>query len=151
MASSSGTLGLGSESRRGIATVNLDHCSPSAQRGDQYARRPQRRQDHRSSKDKWQTPRSRFYRRTQPRAAGALSAILRRGADRGELPVGTDLGLIVDAAFGVVWYRMLIAHAPLTPKVARALTDRLLGATLAILGRQGGSGLECRTRGADRG
>jgi hypothetical protein len=43
--------------------------------------------------------------------------VLELGRQRGELP-SHDLELVVDAVFGVLWYRVLIGHRPLTAEVA---------------------------------
>ena len=56
----------------------------------------------------------------------AMLALLKRGQDRGQLVDDADLGLIVDLAFGFVWYRLLIGHAPLTKTDAAKLAARLL-------------------------
>jgi AcrR family transcriptional regulator len=51
------------------------------------------------------------------RRRAALLAVLELGRQRGELP-SHDLELVVDAVFGVLWYRVLIGHRPLTAEVA---------------------------------
>ncbi|BCJ27325.1 TetR/AcrR family transcriptional regulator [Actinocatenispora sera] len=56
----------------------------------------------------------------------ALSAILRRGVERGELPAHTSVDLAVDQVFAMLWYRLLIDDGPLSAGVARRLTDALL-------------------------
>lgn len=58
----------------------------------------------------------------------ALRLIFERARARGELPPSADLDLLVDVVFGVLWYRLLVGHAPLTPKSARALSDLVLRA-----------------------
>ncbi|MGH3765773.1 MAG: TetR/AcrR family transcriptional regulator [Pseudonocardiaceae bacterium] len=55
----------------------------------------------------------------------ALREILDRGRDRGELPSGADLELIVDQAYGVLWYRLMVGHAPLTADLAARLARSL--------------------------
>jgi AcrR family transcriptional regulator len=71
-----------------------------------------------------------------PHAAGVLSrfteqrrqelrAILSRGQARGQLPSSADLDLAVDQAYGLLWYRILLGHAPLTAEVARRLARTL--------------------------
>lgn len=47
---------------------------------------------------------------------------LRRGVERGELRPDLDLGLLVDALYGAVYYNVLVAHAPLD----EAYVERLL-------------------------
>jgi AcrR family transcriptional regulator len=53
--------------------------------------------------------------------------VLARGRDRGELPPGTDLDLMIDQIYGLFWYRFLLGHAPLDDETAARLTDSLLG------------------------
>jgi AcrR family transcriptional regulator len=55
----------------------------------------------------------------------ALRALLERGQAAGELPVDTDLDMLVDMAYGVLYYRLLIGHAPLDEKAARSLAAEL--------------------------
>lgn len=56
-----------------------------------------------------------------------LHALLERGVARGELAAGTDLDVRVDAAYGLLWYRLLAGHRPLDQDTAGALTALLLG------------------------
>jgi AcrR family transcriptional regulator len=58
----------------------------------------------------------------------ALRALLERGRANGDLPADADLGLLVDIAYGVLWYRLLIGHAPLDARAARDLSAYLLAA-----------------------
>jgi hypothetical protein len=58
----------------------------------------------------------------------ALRALLERGQASGDLPADADLDLLVDVAYGVLWYRLLIGHAPLDPRAARDLAAHLLAA-----------------------
>ncbi|HEY6788176.1 MAG TPA: TetR/AcrR family transcriptional regulator [Trebonia sp.] len=51
----------------------------------------------------------------------ALRALLERGRAAGELAAGTDLDMLVDMAYGVLYYRLLVGHAPLDEKAARSL------------------------------
>ncbi|WP_242886269.1 TetR/AcrR family transcriptional regulator [Actinomadura litoris] len=55
-----------------------------------------------------------------------LRGILERARERGEVSAGTDLDLMVDQAYGVLWYRILTGHAPLddaqAAELARALS-----------------------------
>ncbi len=55
-----------------------------------------------------------------------LGGLLARGRDRGELPPEADLDLIVDQAYGLLWYRIMLDHAPLTADVATRLANALL-------------------------
>jgi AcrR family transcriptional regulator len=63
----------------------------------------------------------------------ALRALLERGQASGDLPADADLDLLVDVAYGVLWYRLLIGHAPLDPRAARDLAAHLLAAGAAGL------------------
>jgi AcrR family transcriptional regulator len=60
----------------------------------------------------------------EPRRA-ALAAVLARAEARGELRAGQDKDLLLDLAFGFLWYRLLVGHAPLAPRAARALAHAL--------------------------
>jgi AcrR family transcriptional regulator len=55
----------------------------------------------------------------------ALRALLERGRDAGELDPDADLGMLVDMAYGVLYYRLLVGHAPLDEKAARSLAAEL--------------------------
>jgi AcrR family transcriptional regulator len=55
----------------------------------------------------------------------ALRAILERGRDARELAPDADLDMLVDMAYGVLYYRLLVAHAPLDEKAARSLAAEL--------------------------
>ncbi|MET9489414.1 TetR/AcrR family transcriptional regulator [Nocardia sp. NPDC006630] len=52
--------------------------------------------------------------------------ILIRGQQRGELPAGADLDLMVDQFYGVFWYRFILGHAPLDRATADRLTDSII-------------------------
>ncbi|WP_460701062.1 TetR/AcrR family transcriptional regulator [Nocardia thraciensis] len=56
-----------------------------------------------------------------------LRRIFDRAGTRGELRAGTDPELLVDQAYGVLWYRLAVARLPLTADVAARLADSLLG------------------------
>jgi AcrR family transcriptional regulator len=58
----------------------------------------------------------------------ALRELLQRGQDRGELSPGADLAMLVDMAYGVLWYRVLISHAPLDAEAAKSLAAGLMAA-----------------------
>ncbi len=58
--------------------------------------------------------------------------LLAAGQRRGELPGGRDLDLLVDQVYGLLWYRLLIGHAPLTADVAARLTRELTKQTSGI-------------------
>jgi AcrR family transcriptional regulator len=55
----------------------------------------------------------------------ALRSLLERGRSAGELAAGADLDMLVDMAYGVLYYRLLIGHAPLDEKAARSLAAEL--------------------------
>jgi len=57
----------------------------------------------------------------------ALRALLERGRDAGELAPDADLDMLVDMAYGVLYYRLLVGHAPLDEKAARSLATELTG------------------------
>lgn len=64
----------------------------------------------------------------------ASIACLRRGVERGELRPDLDLGLVVDALYGAVYYNVLVAHAP--PDAA--YVERLLAQHLDPLALRSG-------------
>ncbi len=55
----------------------------------------------------------------------ALRAIFERGRDTGEVSSEADLDMLVDIVYGVLYYRLLIGHAPLDEKAARSLAAEL--------------------------
>ncbi|MBF8186948.1 TetR/AcrR family transcriptional regulator [Nonomuraea sp. K274] len=55
-----------------------------------------------------------------------LHALLTRGLEQGELPADADLDLLVDQLFGLMWYRLLIGHAPVDGDVAARLARSLI-------------------------
>jgi AcrR family transcriptional regulator len=55
-----------------------------------------------------------------------LRGLLERGLARGELAPDTDLDLIVDQIYGLLWYRLLLRHRPLTQDTAERLTRMVL-------------------------
>jgi AcrR family transcriptional regulator len=55
----------------------------------------------------------------------ALHALLERGRTAGELAADADLDMLVDMAYGVLYYRLLVRHAPLDEKAARSLAAEL--------------------------
>jgi AcrR family transcriptional regulator len=55
----------------------------------------------------------------------ALRALLERGRDAGELAPEADLDMLVDMAYGVLYYRLLVGHAPLDENAARSLAAEL--------------------------
>ncbi|MEV0198466.1 TetR/AcrR family transcriptional regulator [Nonomuraea sp. NPDC050691] len=61
----------------------------------------------------------------------ALRQILDRAAARGEIPADVDRELLIDVVYGVLWYRLMLDHAPLGEPVGRELTGLLLRALSA--------------------
>jgi len=55
----------------------------------------------------------------------ALRSLLERGQAAGELATGADLDMLVDMTYGVLYYRLLIGHAPLDEAAARSLAAEL--------------------------
>jgi Tetracyclin repressor-like, C-terminal domain len=47
-----------------------------------------------------------------------LSRILDRARARGEIAKTPKLDIVVDQAFGLLWYRMIFAHHPLDERAA---------------------------------
>ncbi|MEU2038130.1 TetR-like C-terminal domain-containing protein [Nocardia niwae] len=60
-----------------------------------------------------------------------LRALLRRGVDNGEFAETVPLDLVVDFAFGAMWYRLLSRHAPVDGGLAREVAAGIA----AMLGR----------------
>ena len=56
----------------------------------------------------------------------ALRAVLQRGVDQGRLAPGTDLDMLVDLAYGFLWYRLLVRHRPLDDQAAQDLTENII-------------------------
>jgi AcrR family transcriptional regulator len=55
----------------------------------------------------------------------ALAEVFDEACERGELAPTFDPTLQIDQAFGVLWYRLLLGHAPLTSAAAQALAHAL--------------------------
>jgi AcrR family transcriptional regulator len=55
----------------------------------------------------------------------ALRALLERGRTAGEIAADADLDMLVDMAYGVLYYRLLVGHAPLDEKAAQSLAAEL--------------------------
>ncbi|WP_459545814.1 TetR/AcrR family transcriptional regulator [Nocardia sp. X0981] len=55
-----------------------------------------------------------------------LHRVLDRARTRGELPANTDVELLADQAYGVLWYRLAVARTPLDAELAARLADSLL-------------------------
>jgi AcrR family transcriptional regulator len=55
----------------------------------------------------------------------ALRSLLERGRAAGELAKDADLDMLVDMTYGVLYYRLLVGHAPLDEAAARSLAAEL--------------------------
>ena len=51
----------------------------------------------------------------------ALRGVLDRAAGRGEIRADVDIDLLIDIVYGVLWYRLLLDHAPLSEAAGRQL------------------------------
>ena len=58
----------------------------------------------------------------------ALRAVLQRGVDQGRLSPAADLDILVDLAYGFLWYRLLVGHRPLNQQAAHDLTENIIAA-----------------------
>ena len=58
----------------------------------------------------------------------ALRGLLERGVASGDIAATADLDMLADLAYGVLWYRLLIGHAPLDAGAARGLAAHLIAA-----------------------
>lgn len=60
------------------------------------------------------------------RRRAALHELFVQAQERGEIAPNADIDLLVEIAFGTIWYRVLGKHAHLTRRFADQLTDALL-------------------------
>ena len=60
---------------------------------------------------------------------GALRGVFERAATRGELAPEVDVELLLDVVFGVLWYRLMLDHAPLTEAAGRELAALVVRAS----------------------
>ncbi|MEV4253516.1 TetR/AcrR family transcriptional regulator [Spirillospora sp. NPDC049652] len=67
---------------------------------------------------------------------GVFGAILERAAARGEVAPDADLDLLMDVVYGVLWYRLMLDHAPLDEELGRRLS-RLVVREAAVSDRPG--------------
>lgn len=51
----------------------------------------------------------------------ALRSILQRAVERGEVAAELDLELLIDVVYGVLWYRLLLDHAPISEAAGQQL------------------------------
>ena len=61
-----------------------------------------------------------------------VASILGRGIERGELPTDLDLDHAIDLVFGPFWYRLLVGHARLDPKLAAQHVELVLHGLLRV-------------------
>jgi len=57
-----------------------------------------------------------------------LRELLDRAVARGEIAEGVDPELLVDTVYGVLWYRMMLDHAPLDEEAGRQLAELVVRA-----------------------
>jgi AcrR family transcriptional regulator len=57
---------------------------------------------------------------------------LRRGQAARQLPPGAPLELAADVAFGIMWYRLLAGHAPLSERAAREVAAAVLAVARSV-------------------
>jgi len=69
-----------------------------------------------------------FRERFLMRRRAALRTVLDRGRARGEIGPEVDIEMLLDVAFGVLWYRLLVDNAPLSEDAGRELAALLLRA-----------------------
>jgi AcrR family transcriptional regulator len=62
------------------------------------------------------------------RRRAALRDLLDRGVVSGALSPEADVAMLVDMAYGVLWYRILVGHVPLDEAAARELAACLIAA-----------------------
>jgi AcrR family transcriptional regulator len=58
----------------------------------------------------------------------ALRSLLVKARDRGDIADSADLDMLIDMAYGVLWYRVLISRAPLDKAAADSLAAHLIAA-----------------------
>ncbi|MGW4792979.1 TetR/AcrR family transcriptional regulator [Nonomuraea sp. NPDC004297] len=63
------------------------------------------------------------------RRRAALRVVMTRAAERGEIAPGTDVELLLDVVYGVLWYRLLLDHAPLDERAGEQLAALVVRAT----------------------
>jgi len=70
--------------------------------------------------------RERFRDRFTAKRRATLMSILTRPAERGETRPRINPDAAADIVFGVMWYRLLVGHAPLDEALADELTDLVM-------------------------
>jgi hypothetical protein len=58
----------------------------------------------------------------------ALREILDWAVARGEIAPDEDLDILIDVVFGVLWYRLLLDHAPISERAGLELAALILRA-----------------------
>jgi AcrR family transcriptional regulator len=61
-----------------------------------------------------------------------LRGLVERAVERGEIAPPDDIETLIDLAFGPMWYRLLITHAPLNNKYAAQLARNMMRATMKL-------------------
>lgn len=72
-----------------------------------------------------------FRERLIDRRRAGLRALLARARARGELAPDANLDLLMDLAYGVMWYRLLLEHAPPSAAAAAAIARAVFAAGAA--------------------
>lgn len=62
----------------------------------------------------------------------ALRSILQRAVERGEVAAELDLELLIDVVYGVLWYRLLLDHAPITEAAGQQLAALVVRAAKPV-------------------
>ncbi|WP_224372768.1 TetR/AcrR family transcriptional regulator [Hyalangium versicolor] len=63
------------------------------------------------------------------RRRASFRSVLLRARERGDLPADANVDLLTDVVYGVMWYRLLIGHAPLDRKLASELAGLIKAAS----------------------
>jgi AcrR family transcriptional regulator len=58
-------------------------------------------------------------------------ALFRRAIERGEIPAGTKVEVVLDLIYGPIYHRLLHGHAPLTDRFVQAVVDSALAGSAA--------------------
>jgi len=69
-----------------------------------------------------------FRERLIDRRRAAMRMLLARAQARGELAAAADLEVLLDFAFGAMWYRLLLEHAPLSSAAAKSIARAVFAA-----------------------
>ncbi len=66
-----------------------------------------------------------FYQRFLVSRRNVLKILLNRAVARGELPADVNQEFLADLVYGIMWYRLLVRHAPLDGTLVTELLDAL--------------------------